>query len=432
MPLFVPDAQTLVLNANDYGVGATGIQNAINKLPATGGTVFMPYGTYTLSAPLTVPATITSGFRLVGAGWGTVLTLANGVNDYAIKCLEGASGLQGGMFDHFKIDGNCANQTNGGGIDAYGATWCSFHRLWLHACYHDGIHIHGGTLTGNFGIQSYVTNCLFDAGSGSTGNGRGLSLDSTDQIAIIGNTFQEMGGTSGSDAFCIRDTNGSSAIVGNTFSNNNGAHQGGGGIKTYGSYLRIIGNQFDSIAATNVALFGFGHVVSGNNFLNVGKGAGVANSAAGVYANTNRHNIIGNYFSSDGSGTNGTEAFVFLDDNTTASTVSGNIFDTNNGGSGFSNIRLGAGTSNKIGYNTGWTTEKSGTANITTGNTSVVVTHGLSATPTLQQISVTPQTSLGSAAFFWVSSPTSTNFTINVNANPAGTVTFGWQANIAL
>jgi hypothetical protein len=439
MPLFIADAQTLVLNVKDFGAAGLGsstsakdtaaIQAAINSLPATGGIIYVPTGSYTLNASLTVPATILTGFKFYGAGWSSILTIANGVNDYALKFLESSSGINGAEVGYMKIDCNGTNQTGGGGIDAFGATCCYFDYLWLHTPYNEGIHIHGGTLIGNFGIQSYVTNCLFDNGSSVAGNGRGLSLDSTDQITIIGNVFREMGGTSGSDAVCIRDTNGSNTIMGNIFGNNNGAHVGGGGIKTYASYNRIVGNQFDSLAGTNVALLAFGNIVTDNNFLNVGKSATSQNSASGVYTNTNRQTINDNYFSSDGTASNGTESFIFFDSNTTAGTAQGNIYDTNNGGSGFPIMKFGTGTSNKIAYNSGWVTEKNGTASITTGNTSIAVSHGLSVTPTLQQIMVTPQTSLGSASQFWVTNPTTTQFTINVNTNPAQTVTFGWSAN---
>lgn len=428
MPLIGQTSQNLVLNAADYGANGAAIQTAINKLPSTGGTVFVPAGTWNLSAPLTVPATILSGFKLVGAGWGTILALANGVNDYAIKFLEATSGLLGAEISHLKIDANCTNQTNGGGIDANGATNCMFFNLWIHAPYNDAIHVHNGTLSGGFGVQSFVTNCLFDNGNSSAGSGRGLSLDSTDQIIVMGNVFREMGGTGGSDAFCIRDQNGLARVVGNIFTNNNSANQGGGGIKSYSNFISIVGNQFESLANGNVVLLGNKHIVSGNQFLNIGKGAGVANSAAGVYTNSNFSIISGNYFNSDGSGvTNGTEAFIFVDSNTTGNLICDNVFDASNGGSGYPNIKFGTSTSNRIGRNTGWATEASGTASITTGNTSVVVSHGLSTTPTLQQITLTSQSSLGSAATYWVSNVTSSQFTINVNANPAQTVTFGWR-----
>src|SRR6266700_3013829 len=435
--LSTPPASPLIINVRDYGAYGDGttddtaaIQSAINAAATTSGAMYLPPGTYKLTASLTLPATLLSGFRMTGAGWGTILALANGVNDYAIKFLEAANGLNGAEFSHFKIDGNCTHQTGGGGIEANGATNCLFHNLWIHAPYNDGIHIHNGTLTGGFGVQSFVTNCLFDAGNTSAGNGRALSLDSTDQIMIIGNDFREMGGSSGADADCIRDNNGLSAVIGNIFTSNNSvSNVGGGGIKTYSNFSRIIGNQFESIPGGSIILLGNKHIVSGNQFLNIGKGAGSANQASGIYTSANNSIFADNYFNTDGSGTNGTQAFIFMDNGTTGNIVSGNQFDVSNGGSGYLVIKLGTSTTNQIRRNVGWTTENSGTASITSGNTSVTVTHGLSVTPTLQQIAITPQTSLGSAAFFWVSSPTSTQFTLNVNANPAQTVTFSWRAD---
>src|SRR6266704_2899552 len=280
----------IALNVKDFGATGNGItddtaaiQSVINLLPPTGGDVYAPPGRYKLTSSLTVPSTVLSGFRFTGGGWGTVLSISNGMNDYAIKFLEGSSGLNGAQISHLKIDGNCTNQTSGGGIDANGATNCLFFNIWVHAPFNDGIHIHNGTLAGGFGVQSFVTNCLFDAGNTSSGNGRGLSLDNTDQIMVMGSVFREMGGTSGSDAVCIRDNNGLAAVIGCIFTNNNSANQGGGGIKSYSNFLRIVGNQFESLAGGNVVLLGNKHIVANNQFLNIGKGAGSANSAAGIY-----------------------------------------------------------------------------------------------------------------------------------------------------
>jgi hypothetical protein len=71
---------------------------------------------------------------------------------------------------------------------------------------------------------------------------------------------------------------------------------------------------------------------------------------------------------------------------------------------------------------------RSGQATVGTGTTSVVVTHGLGATPTLQQIHITlgnsPTNAIGAP---WVSTITSTQFTINC-ANPgASGAFFGWM-----
>lgn len=72
-----------------------------------------------------------------------------------------------------------------------------------------------------------------------------------------------------------------------------------------------------------------------------------------------------------------------------------------------------------------------GTAIVPSGATSIVVTHGLSSTPALADISVTATNNLGSAAQFWISTPTSTTFTINVDVDPGvTTATFVWAATL--
>lgn len=79
--------------------------------------------------------------------------------------------------------------------------------------------------------------------------------------------------------------------------------------------------------------------------------------------------------------------------------------------------------------NRGFTTESSGTATVTTGNTSVSVSHGLGTTPALSDIRVTPTNDLGNAAKFWISNAGASTFDINVNVDPgASTATFSWSA----
>lgn len=87
----------------------------------------------------------------------------------------------------------------------------------------------------------------------------------------------------------------------------------------------------------------------------------------------------------------------------------------------------GVAVTTKIHHNPDFLTEYSSTAQITSGNTSVTVTHGMGYTPSNHHIMVTPHSSLGSASTFWVSAVGATTFQINVNANPAATVTFAWQ-----
>jgi parallel beta-helix repeat protein len=83
---------------------------------------------------------------------------------------------------------------------------------------------------------------------------------------------------------------------------------------------------------------------------------------------------------------------------------------------------------NTVRQNTGWITEAQGSTAITAGNTSVVVTHGLSVTPEVGAIQVTRASAPGSDTAYWVDTVGTTTFTLHVNANPGGTVYFYWQA----
>lgn len=68
-----------------------------------------------------------------------------------------------------------------------------------------------------------------------------------------------------------------------------------------------------------------------------------------------------------------------------------------------------------------------GSATILAGSTYVDVPHGLSFTPTIDEIVLTPQDDLGGRGF-WPSNPTSTTFRINISmADPDLAHTFSWQ-----
>jgi hypothetical protein len=79
---------------------------------------------------------------------------------------------------------------------------------------------------------------------------------------------------------------------------------------------------------------------------------------------------------------------------------------------------------------TGLLTEANGTATLINGSTAVVVTHGLGVTPDIEDISVTPIEAWGAATQFWISTPTSTQFTIEVDQDPGQDVDFAWTASV--
>ena len=70
----------------------------------------------------------------------------------------------------------------------------------------------------------------------------------------------------------------------------------------------------------------------------------------------------------------------------------------------------------------------SGSATVANGNTTAVVSHGLSKTPT--RVLVSP-TLWSNASKVWVTTIGASTFTINVNVDPGvGTATFHWRASV--
>lgn len=89
-----------------------------------------------------------------------------------------------------------------------------------------------------------------------------------------------------------------------------------------------------------------------------------------------------------------------------------------------------SGTTTNRRNNQGFKTEASGTATVNSGATTAVVTHGLAVTPTVQNIHITfNEAGSNDYGRWWVDTITSTQFTLNVSADPgANNLTFGWQA----
>jgi hypothetical protein len=77
--------------------------------------------------------------------------------------------------------------------------------------------------------------------------------------------------------------------------------------------------------------------------------------------------------------------------------------------------------------NYGFITEAKGTAQVDNGSTSETVTHGIEVTPTLEDIQVTPTSTLGSATEFYVANVTATQFDIVVDVDPTQNITFAWN-----
>jgi hypothetical protein len=103
--------------------------------------------------------------------------------------------------------------------------------------------------------------------------------------------------------------------------------------------------------------------------------------------------------------------------------ISGNSFT----GTAFSSLPSGSYVF--VHNNQGFTTEAKGTGTINSGTTSATITHGLSYTPTLAEVSIiwgeNPTNTVGT---WWVSGITSTQFVLNVENDPgASNIDFGWS-----
>jgi hypothetical protein len=135
--------------------------------------------------------------------------------------------------------------------------------------------------------------------------------------------------------------------------------------------------------------------------------------------------IRGNYFAANSAGSTIHKDIELTTTGMSNIIIRDNVFNN----TGVSNINTYVGSvSSNYGIDANTRNSNSGTATITTSNTSVVVTHELGYTPLPGNISVNPTTSLGSASSWWFDTITATQFTIRVNTAPGSSVSFAWQA----
>lgn len=284
-------------------------------------------------------------------------------------------------------------------------------------CMIDGILIGSGstswadTGTDNAVVGNVVTDSVRQFPATSTSYGVGIETH-LDRTSIVGNIV-----TGCKDAGIWISQN-EQTIIGNVVRGNQSTANAG---VTVGA-IRIGGHQRMTISD---------NVITDNGSTNATAVAGILLQAD--YANIRDVMITNNIITDTRGAGSKAQTHGVMSNNVGGNTV-GQVYVIGNylSGNATSGITLnGTGGSDVIRHNIGYDTEANGTATVVNGQTSVVVTHGLEKTPTLQQIAVTPTNNMGNATKFWISTPTATQFTINVNADPgAGTATFAWQVHI--
>lgn len=115
-----------VRNATEY----FSIQDAIDRLPQSGGTVLIPSGIYIVSTPIKV----SSNVHLKGAGLSTCLKLADGANCNVIQNVNPRLWIDENItITNMQIDGNKATQTAPcNGIFLCEAPNSRIEHLWIH------------------------------------------------------------------------------------------------------------------------------------------------------------------------------------------------------------------------------------------------------------------------------------------------------------
>jgi hypothetical protein len=425
------------LHTADYGVTADGTTNdaaafqaAINAAVAANKPLFIQPGTIMIGTPLTISSPVT----IIGSGReASILKAANGLNDYVIKFSGGAVGvgIVGAHLADFAVNGNSANQTAGGAILANGSVQCSFERLHTYSVYNWGLLL-GPITGGGFGHHNRVISCLFDNSMGSAGFGGGATTTSNDENWFIACDFEFLGGNANpvdNNPVMLYDHAGLQYIVNCNFVS--GGHNCIAVRIQNTKGTKVVGCIFDGTAGDGVYIAASRCVVSNNVFTGIGdNGNTVASSVHTQYAAA--HNIITQNIFESSAGVNNLRSHIREEQvgNSGPNLIEGNTFTTLTFAPTVAAVES-AGNGTVVRNNLGWVTDNRGTATVANGATTAVVTHGLSVTPPISAISVTPTNNLGTAAKFWISNVTATQFTINVDVNPgAATATFSWSIRL--
>jgi hypothetical protein len=255
------------------------IQAALDAAHARGGgTVYLPVGTYGLGATLNMPAG--DGIQIVGSGWKSVLKVMYGANCYAITFPAADTRV---AIRDLMIDGNCGSQTTAsGGIYAAGAVASDFEHIHFTACRDDALYL-GPQTGGVFGHNNRVVRCLFDQSMNSTGPGRGIHMDSSDENQIIACDFEYLGGSGGTGsgtASMIYDQCGTQFISDCNFVN--GANNVIGVRVQDAKSTKITGCNFDGLAGTAIFLAAQRCIVTSNTIFSPGH-SGTAGQASGIH-----------------------------------------------------------------------------------------------------------------------------------------------------
>lgn len=379
-----------------------------------------------------VPGT---GYRIVNNAMRNVIT--------GIKCNANRSVIAGNYIH--TTNGASGSSVSGCGILVEsGASDCLISGNYIYSAALDGIRAGSCTIIGNrvdtagqYGIHSNtpatVTEALVSGNRIRSTTSHGVYC--TARTIVVGNTVAAAGGrgiyltsaSSQANHNYLTSTTGVAVEVAAADCQVNDNQVVGG--SNFGIYLnasadcQVVGNRVSGTTDHGIATTGTANRahICGNHVTGV-----TATNKAGIQLNANSGGFVqgnkcyGNYWGAVVAAS--TSDFTVVDNDLTGNSNS-DLFVSGSVGSGGVIARNRAAD--------GYLTAASGTGTITAAATSVAVTHGLGATPSAQQITVTPTSTWGSTTKIWVSATTSTTFTVSVDIAPGASLTFGWSADLA-
>lgn len=234
-----------MIDAADYA----SIQDAINSLPAAGGTVLIPAGLYLISSPIRIPSNVV----LTGEGFDTILKLADGANINVLENMNPSEWIDSDItIKNMQIDGNRENQTGpANGIFLYTAPNSYIHHVWIHnfpIIYPTGIQVSAGIHL-LWSPNTKIRRTIIENNSYS-----GLFVSFSNYASISHNYFY--GNHRG---IYLRSSN-------NTRATKNTVINCDEGIRMYygASYNRIIGNHIEGSSDEGIAIT---HETCQSNFI---------------------------------------------------------------------------------------------------------------------------------------------------------------------
>lgn len=281
-----------LVSVKDFGAVGDGvaddtteIQAAIDALPAGGGTVFFPAGTYLISTAL-APS---DGCRLLGVDTGSVIKVADSADVHAIRI----NAVNDVTVEFLEIDGNKVNQTTGGhGVTSVGT---SVKRIRISDCYIHDCKFDGIGLAATTSVNVIVERCIVNDNDGSGINNRsGTIVESVFANNIAkDNGEHNIGITSKATYLVISDNvcdgagtadnitgyntgNRHISVTGNVckVGANHGIHLGGRFISIVGNVINAPTNNGIMVANTNDSDQAY-HAVVADNIINAAGDNGI-------------------------------------------------------------------------------------------------------------------------------------------------------------